>query len=60
MGDPEFSVSIATCSVTQLRRVKANSGHKWVCVRGGDTTHLSKGAQWGWEFPEDLKKRNKT
>ena len=39
--------------------MKNGNGVKWVALKVGDTSHLSGGSQWSWEFPADLKKRVK-
>ena len=65
LGDPDFRVNCATCSHTRLvsQAIKDDNGnvtYKWVCDMNGNTSHLSGGAQYSWEFPSDIKKREES
>jgi len=54
VGDPELRVNCAVCSISKV--VRDPKTNKWICEINGGTTHLSKGEQFGWEFPDEVKK----
>lgn len=58
LGNEEMEVRTGTCSVSKFSRNEEKG--EWEHILNGDCSHLSKGEQYHWEFPEDKKRRLKS